>query len=793
MPDAFDQLEAEPTTLAQALRQDEEESRRRYSETPDFDAFDPSGRVVLSRADTEHEVLPNGRPAGLDPTRYAENLAYASLDATVPRECRHCRAAGGRRAKLAMWCKGRTWAKQCVFFQEGDDGEWKPNSSRLQSVGVADQRPMERVFKKSESVKAENKVAVKPLAGGPEEGYYIDMRYNPSGEIVKCAKCDLSGGARREKAPWCKGRRHPGLCAFAAQDRAGDVERQHRRMLSETPADYPDASFTGLQNEVDRKARGGASPRSPAFTGTVGDVEQKDIHNAGASAAAGVPGLEDLFTDDRTTKQGGIDPGVMDLNRNESITSQSLDLGGSPPHDTRYGRSTQVVIIGSSPNLAQLFEDSPEPEPRRNGSTHLLDDHRESSAMSASLPPSSPPMPSGGDTYLSVAARPTPSPSLSVQVPGSPPRGILSPNPPSSPHLPLTHAIRAFNPASRPTPPLSAGARSSSISSDHIALSAPRRGILRRPSDSSIRDTTPRSSKRARFSLALGSPPRPIHSDPVPEKEDLADLDEDELLLGPATSPAYPSRPPRRGNKRARSIGSSLLGTESGLQFSEEVSMRAKDIGFDLSQHTGRLSSGMLAALAPALSQRASAPPMTLASSLREHFMSGTIRGGDASSLPTPPPSFGSTTSATSHAQSTPLARIRIKGSTMPPPPVPSKTAAERLPTPVSGEGEGTDDEFMTPPPHPRHHLRARAKSLDALSARKRPCMTAHTPGRKDADERVYPASTPRVKGKSRLEEELEHVAELVEDESLEWGMDEDVEEDVGRMWRAGSVVRYVD
>jgi len=54
-----------------------------------------------------------------------------------------------------------------------------------------------------------------------------------------------------------------------------------------------------------------------------------------------------------------------------------------------------------------------------------------------------------------------------------------------------------------------------------------------------------------------------------------------------------------------------------------------------------------------------------------------------------------------------------------------------------------------------------------------------------------HPASTPRRR--SKLEEKLGIIAQTVDGESLEWGMDEDVGEDLGKMWREGSVVHYLE
>jgi hypothetical protein len=41
---------------------------------------------------------------------------------------------------------------------------------------------------------------------------------------------------------------------------------------------------------------------------------------------------------------------------------------------------------------------------------------------------------------------------------------------------------------------------------------------------------------------------------------------------------------------------------------------------------------------------------------------------------------------------------------------------------------------------------------------------------------------------------DLRRLAEQIGDDAgYEWGMDEDAGEEVGRLWREGSVVRYVD
>ena len=50
------------------------------------------------------------------------------------------------------------------------------------------------------------------------------------------------------------------------------------------------------------------------------------------------------------------------------------------------------------------------------------------------------------------------------------------------------------------------------------------------------------------------------------------------------------------------------------------------------------------------------------------------------------------------------------------------------------------------------------------------------------------------LRKKSRSERDLAKVARVAGDEAgLEWGMDDEVGEENGRLWREGSVVRYLD
>jgi len=113
---------------------------------------------------------------------------------------------------------------------------------------------------------------------------------------------------------------------------------------------------------------------------------------------------------------------------------------------------------------------------------------------------------------------------------------------------------------------------------------------------------------------------------------------------------------------------------------------------------------------------------------------------------------------------------------------LPSNTSAFaiRLPTPVSAEGEG-DSDGDTITPVNRSKRRARSVSI----------LRSETKRTENPPVINHPASTPHKK--TRLEENLEEIAMLVEDEGLEWGMDEDVGEDLSKLGREGSVVCYVE
>jgi len=683
----------------------------------------PAGPSVSPKPMYTPATLP---PPNLDGNRYHESLTFISTAAGTIRRCKLCRRAGGKREETAMWCRGRVWSKYCTFRDGDGDDEFtrallKPNPK--QSAGPR---------------RAPIHVPLAPPLG---EGYYLDVRHSPGKtSFVKCQACAMADETRQAKAIWCKGRKHVRLCSFAKEDEA----REGRGMfLGARSAEANDPFAMDLD----------ARPMSPLML----DEERRAEDEGILFARPSFSGKRKREPSPRSSDRDGVSP-VLDM----GIYRDGDD--GNSPFDLE---------------IPAIHE-----EPTRT----LEDNNFYSRAVSVSLPPSSPPAPVPADPTPTrpVLPRPTPSPSVSLTRPSeSPP---IRPEtlvhssslPPSSPIFEPTPTSRTANLTFRPTPPSSISARSASVLSDAGSLSFPRRGILRRPSDFDRPGSVPRLTKRTRFSLAPLSPVRQVHSDPFQPMLDI-DHNDDELLLGPSTSPAYAG-----GDRTIQDRAT------AALEHSREISIRARDVGFNLSAHTGRLSSDMLAALAPALSG-SERRPATLGSSLR-HSVTRTDWAEESTtappySLPTPPPSHLAMTGRPGRERSASTG-VGDKGKdTMPPPPVPQTTATARLPTPLSAEDEEDSDGGVVTPVNRRirhsrsaSRSRSRAQSMSAIQESK---------ARTSSPAQQHPASTPRRR--SKLEERLEIIAQTVNGESLEWGMDEDVGEDLGKMWREGSVVHYLE
>ena len=80
----------------------------------------------ISMANRSFTPLSPSFPRGATPLpRGATPLSTSRLLYTPkgrsPRRCRYCFAAGGDRALEAEWCRGRTWAKNCPFYVQGEE------------------------------------------------------------------------------------------------------------------------------------------------------------------------------------------------------------------------------------------------------------------------------------------------------------------------------------------------------------------------------------------------------------------------------------------------------------------------------------------------------------------------------------------------------------------------------------------------------------------------------------------------------------------------------------------------
>ncbi|WWC63906.1 uncharacterized protein I303_106511 [Kwoniella dejecticola CBS 10117] len=434
---------------------------------------------------------------------------------------------------------------------------------------------------------------------------------------------------------------------------------------------------------------------------------------------------------------------------------------------------------------------------------------RTRSLSAFSMPPSSPPI----FTPSTRPVHPTPSPSLSATA------AAESPTTQKFSTVPTRGATIGY----RPTPPSSVdGARSSSLMSENMPLSLPRRGILRRPSDASCPPSSG-SIKRARFSLQPRSPVRYESSDPLQDTdqsdEDGASLSGNSLHSQVGSSPYFGSSSPGIRADRYSCSASPLR---------NEWSVRARDIGIQLGpEHTGSLPRGMIKALAPSLAKP------TLASSASINRFS----------LPTPTPSTGSSAPPpfrpTVRNRSSPALRrggsviggdssnttglmlpppVPIKQFTLAPSPAPApapvpalaldavsdstfasvSASVRRLETPITPSIGRTEPKSST---SAASNLQSQLKPLNrTIKGRSRSRSISITPSSSSSSAASSArlttpsyrpllrmvATTPRKK--SRIERELARRAEEMDDAGLEWGMDEDTE-DGGRMWREASVV----
>lgn len=792
----------------------------------------------------------------MDPAYYYQRI-WPARDGFGLRKCKLCAAAGGEREKLATLCRGRHKETACRFANPQPVTTAPRDKSRPpQQTVAARRRHRERTDESSaESSDTEASEADESSSGevsAPEQIgsddddlesvnsysaslrspterpispprrprvstnqrdpptnldpdlHYPSLRYTKGGaSTVRCFPCGQAGGHRAQLAEYCKGRRSRKLCPFASLDSGNDdYEADHSSLIAsaqvsagrsdissgpETPAKRIGnlanrivASKTpeSIVPKVAVKRRARVIPSTESITSqTLPSAEGLRKGNvpgrpsaAKATSSATAPGLA------HTTSSGSSPPSEAIMPSNSILTEPLYAARKAASLSTSSARS--LTLPPSSPPLREVsYARQPSTEPNFS--------NRNVAAGPPSLPPSSPPF--AIFPRASMYMNPTPSPSLSSGLPNSSPPLRSSPlasvaRMRKRPYVLLT--------SMRPTPPPSVAGTSSSPLSAHAPLAAPPKGILRQPSEVG---STPHSAKRARFSLAPRSPAHEPTSDPLDPYTD--EESDDELLLDD-TDPVCSSSP-----SRARRTQSS-----SSSPFSCEMSMRAADLGLRLGpEPTGRLSSTMVAALTPSLSPwKLRNTGATLGSTIA-HKLSDPA----AYSLPTPPRSFGSTTSTqgkASPARSTPSSARGL----MLPPPVPASRLSARPLTPASDpprpSPESTSvrktshvdhsraeqlseepDEGIVVRRLPRAYLNAKARAR-SRSLSMGPRAASVTPMRGVS---VRPSTTPRRR--SRLERDLARVArEVTDDAGLEWGLDEDVGEDCARSWRESSVIKYV-
>jgi len=745
-------------------------------------------------------------------TPYCPNVMQTRNGVTL-RYCRPCQVAGGERAEKAAWCKGRGSPNYCTFEIQventeahgSDDLDADAEASEIGSddsesdvddSGSDADASESATDRCSPSTSSDDSVPASVL--NPR---LVDPRYMPS--IIcqwnstsprRCKHCRSAGGERADRAAWCRGRVTAKDCSFQQDD------------CNIRPTSYP-----ARENEIQYESKG---PRTPPLRSEVSPLNEprhvlmcKLCRDAGSERArnaalctgrlgknrcrfesARTPSLiEEAAGDKHTPDRIRLAERLSLSDTPESQTNGSAETREPAVHSSGSGRVKRKRVILTPPPSSPAPEDNFDgretaspfslalslgsrlsapsqeslkegPNPSSPRTTIPLSIAARSHPLSSSMPPSSPPpRPDSPHPLIRLRDRPTPSPSLSAAPISSSPLAQLS-VPPSSPPSKRSSNLDSLPVTMGPTPPPStAGGRSCSASSDSVPLHfPPRRSSLRRTFDGA--NITTLSVKKARFSMHPRSPLQEPSSNPLMA----GTPDDDELLLRDTSSMA---------SSYTRSSPAYRYGS-SPSPFSREMSVRAADVGLKLGpEHTGRLPFGMLAALAPSLSPSRGAHSLESAISQTSSMPSY--------ALPTPPRSFGSSASSSSHFGSAGSPSKSTAG-LMLPPPVPVKLLSFVRPlTPMEDPKPLPDIKFTTQSPA---LLRTHSRSLSVSVAR--------TSRRQSFA--LVPNTTPRKR--SRLERDLAKVARVAGDEAgLEWGMDEEVGEDLGRIWREGSVVRYLD
>lgn len=250
-------------------------------------------------------------------------------------------------------------------------------------------------------------------------------------------------------------------------------------------------------------------------------------------------------------------------------------------------------------------------------------------------------------------------------------------------------------------------------------------------------------------------------------------------------------RPTRTSDRGAALMSDSAETTSTPRASREELDLRARDVGINLGlPHTGRLSSSLL----DRLSSTSKKTVPTLASAV-----SNTARY----TLPSPSPSARSDSSGSRR----PVLPLRGGASSTPssgagqmlPPPVPTPRSSVSAPSRTTAPqttprkryrpdpDEQSDEEASARPatglkPKPERRVASRPRS-QSMSARLSTPSFSST-GRRES---TAPLSTPRKK--TRMELRAEREASLRTDaDELEWGMDMEVGLDVARSFRESSV-----
>ncbi|ORY33127.1 hypothetical protein BCR39DRAFT_332994 [Naematelia encephala] len=674
----------------------------------------------------EQSFVPPERPRRLDPRRYLLNTAINHNGSNI-RRCQPCRKAGGERAENAPWCKGRSVWTGCTFVKD------QQRQAELEAEREAPHNALHEVTTtQSAASHVDQSIAeseIDDLESIPDVGPDSTSRIVDK-SLASAEDIDGDGSEKLLAASVLDPERYVTGLLYPTSD-------------SQTPRRCPHCRRAGGERAVNAAyCKGRQWSKHCTF-------HQETNPIAGADSQ---------------------DPPV----RSRSRRALSMVSAGAATTPTPVIRSTNSTRLKRKRTVLTPPPSSPASDQETGSVAGSTSASMRPSVRIASVPavsgsltsqPSSPSEPqnlvpkqvfwrANSLPKTGLSTRPTPSPTVSFAAqtslpPSSPPRAII----------PLRHKTIGI----RPTPsPSLLNARSSSFSSDKRLVALPLRSALRQPSIDSSSPLT-RTVKRARFSLAPRSPPRQVSSDALQDSHS-----EDDAWVD-TSSPA--SSLPR------------FSPADSSSPFPREMAVRAADVGLNLGpEHTGRLPSGLLAALVPAFG----GTRLTLGSSME------TRHSETSYTLPTPPPSFGSTSSAAARqlVKTTTPSDAGKNGLMLPPPVPPKRLLSARPMTPLSITSTSTEDDQPSSADLSSSEIRFISGSSLDLRARSRSrsmSVAPHsTPG---PSSRVLPATTPRKR--SRLERELARVAREVGDEAgLEWGMDEDVGEDLGRMWREGSVVR---